>query len=796
MVDPHLISRWQGQVLLRPDFSDADLMVFLLRRTQFTSYHEACSALAKPCINWRNIHNKVDADNEFGRFVEDFGDVLRITTYMVDHSISASIRGSSGLITLSPALIAEYFLLGIDNFAITKELASHWTREDLWDPSTGTTLLDLISITRRHFLAWCQTTGNRHTMELLRKQAEREEDIPLGLSTMRTFSRGATPSGPGTKRRSGGGFKGTPQNKYVPERHEREGSKFCTFCNVTKGNNPIGHTVFECKDPRCTRSKVPKELRFKIGEADQPARSGSVVRGRGGRGRRVSRFRGRGRGGHFRGHKGRGQYRPIYYINTQEDTSSTSSPSENVSASSSMTSHRRIDRFSNRVGNTGNFPNRKQINAINHNKSIADIGNPVNNSPTAQQFLLNTLQFHKPSSDINSIFGINSTVSENHIRSQRSPFLRLEILINNVKMIATIDSAAFYWAITEDLANKCNMSINRDDTIEFLPANNVSSKSLGSANGILSFNVGSIAHQVHYRHTLPIIPGSNKLLIGIDMLKTLGLQTDDGLFIRLDKKHRTLSNAESEFDSRIAQHSIGTLDNQSSSPSDFEEQLTRSGCELKLDDDNNKLRLTSLLRIFSDVFSETPNRKGIDCKPPTIPFRDENAIVHKPARRLNPSKMEIANKRFDELIEMGYAVESNYKFSSPIVLVIYPDGKKPRLTGDFSGKDGVNAHTISAEPNLPRISDILEFLSRADFIATLDLPKAFWQMNVAEKDIEKTSISIPGRSIMFKKTCFGLKNISAVFQNVMMEIFQIDGVFIYIDDIIRVGTTFDEFYKR
>ncbi|KAL0208714.1 hypothetical protein P9112_011301 [Eukaryota sp. TZLM1-RC] len=270
-------------------------------------------------------------------------------------------------------------------------------------------------------------------------------------------------------------------------------------------------------------------------------------------------------------------------------------------------------------------------------------------------------------------------------------------------MIATIDSAAFCSVITEDLANKCNMSINRDDTIEFLPANNVSSKSLGSAN-----------------------------------------------------------------------------DCQSSSPSDFEEQLTRSGCEIKLDDDINKLILTSLLGIFSDVFSETPNRKGIDCKPLTIPFRDENAIVHKPARRLNPSKMEIANKIFDELNEMGYAVESNYKFSSPIVLVIYPDGKKPRLTGDFSGKDRVNAHTISVEPNLPRISDILEFLSRADYIATLDLPKAFWQMNVAEKDIEKTSISIPGRSIMFKRACFGLKNFPAVFQNVMMEIFQ----------------TFDEFYKR
>ncbi|KAL0206453.1 hypothetical protein P9112_001760 [Eukaryota sp. TZLM1-RC] len=192
------------------------------------------------------------------------------------------------------------------------------------------------------------------------------------------------------------------------------------------------------------------------------------------------------------------------------------------------------------------------------------------------------------------------------------------------------------------------------------------------------------------------------------------------------------------------------LNNQSPSPSDFEEQLARSGCEINLDDSNNKLKLTSLLKLFSDVFSDIPNRKGIYCNPLTIPFRDENAIEQKIARRLNPSKMEIANKIFDELIEMGYAVESNYKFSSPIVLVIYPDGKKPRLTGDFSGKDGVNAHTISVEPNLPRISDILEFLSRADYIATLDLLKAFWQMNVAEKDIEKTSISIPGRSIIFK----------------------------------------------
>ncbi|KAL0215595.1 hypothetical protein P9112_007779 [Eukaryota sp. TZLM1-RC] len=558
---------------------------------------------------------------------------------MTDLTIPDLIRGSSGLITISPALIAEYFLMGLDNFAISSELLPVWTRESLWDSPNRTTLLDLISTTKRHFLVWFFTAGNKPTMDVLRNRAN-EEEISLGFTAMRTYSRGVTPSAQApTKRarRSGGKSRGTPQHKYIPEKHERERSKFCTFCSNVEGNNHVGHTVFECKEPRCARSRVPKEERFRLGDQETPASRGSVERGRGGRGRRVHRFKFRGRGGRFRGHKGRGQYGPIYNINTTEDISSNASPTESKPTRSSTVPHRRINN-SNRNSRTGNFPDRVHINAINHKQSTTDLANPVNNFPTAQQNLSIPLQIHQTCSDINSIFDINSTFSGNHIRYQRSPFLRLEISINDIKMIATIDVAAFCSVITADLTEQCHMSINSKDTIKFLPADNVSTKSLGIATGILSFNVGSIAQQVHYKHTLPIIPGSNKLLIGTDMLKALGLQTDDGFFIRLDKEHRILLNAELEFDSRIAQHSIGTLNNHSPSPSDFEEQLARSGCEIKLDDSNNKLKLTSLLGIFSDVFSETPNRKGINCNPLTIPFRDENAIVHKPARRLNPAK--------------------------------------------------------------------------------------------------------------------------------------------------------------
>ncbi|KAL0209881.1 hypothetical protein P9112_009965 [Eukaryota sp. TZLM1-RC] len=49
---------------------------------------------------------------------------------------------------------------------------------------------------------------------------------------------------------------------------------------------------------------------------------------------------------------------------------------------------------------------------------------------------------------------------------------------------------------------------------------------------------------------------------------------------------------------------------------------------------------------------------------------------------------------------------------------------------------------------------------------------------------------------MFKRAAFGLKNVPAVFQNVMADIFSGEGVFIYIDDFIIIGSTFDEFIER
>ncbi|KAL0208229.1 hypothetical protein P9112_010816 [Eukaryota sp. TZLM1-RC] len=449
---------------------------------------------------------------------------------------------------------------------------------------------------------------------------------------------------------------------------------------------------------------------------------------------------------------------------------------------------------------------------------------------------LNPLKRFRESS--NPVGSIHSVILSRVAEDQEScnGELWLTCTINNVEVQGEIDNGAAFSALSMDLASKCNMTVNDNKTVEYLSANGIRSTTLGCASGVLALNVGSLATQVFLRIEFQIIPGTNNFLIGRDLLQTLGLRTEHGFNINLDREHRTILNAECEFDNRICQpiRFIEQLSNKSDLGNDFghstfRHELDELGCRICLDDIRDEERLVVLLEKYRNVFSGLPHPDGIDCQPMTIPFYGESKVVKRKPRRLNPEKQRVAEEIFNELIRNdavrqmntrrrernlieiqrnlliqyefnnnsnGFAVPAKSQFSSPICLVIYPDHRKPRLTGDFSGIGGVNDLTKPAEANLPRISDILEFLSKANYITTLDLPKAFWQLKIAEEDIDKTTVSIPGMSISFKRACFGLKNVPAVFQNMMMEIFDSEGVFIYIDDIIIVASTLDEFLSR
>ncbi|KAL0225774.1 hypothetical protein P9112_013098 [Eukaryota sp. TZLM1-RC] len=351
--------------------------------------------------------------------------------------------------------------------------------------------------------------------------------------------------------------------------------------------------------------------------------------------------------------------------------------------------------------------------------------------------------------------------------------LQLNFSINNVEVKGIIDSGATCSVVTEDVISNCNMA-RSNETISYKIADGTTSQSLGTASGTLSIRLGSVTQIIHVKHKFSIVPGHETILIGGDLLSHLGLMNNKGIYIRMDDT--------SEFDHRISQASevVNVFTR-------WLKHINSSACIINLDKDHFKKSLLQTLKEFEFVFTLKPHAEGIDCPPMEINFYNKDVRVRRLPRTLNPARLEVVNQIFDAL---------NHEFSSPVCLVVYPDHRKPRLTGDYSGKDGVNANTIPVEPNLPRISDVLIFLSQANYIGTLDLPKAFWQLKIAEKDWQKTALSIPGKSIMFKRAAFGLKNVPAVFQNVMADIFSGDGVFIYIDDIIIIGSTFDEFIER
>ena len=96
---------------------------------------------------------------------------------------------------------------------------------------------------------------------------------------------------------------------------------------------------------------------------------------------------------------------------------------------------------------------------------------------------------------------------------------------------------------------------------------------------------------------------------------------------------------------------------------------------------------------------------------------------------------------------------------------------------------------------LPRVDDTLDTLAGAKWFSTLDMISGYWQVEVAEKDQEKTAFCTPDGLFEFKVMPFGLCNAPASFQRLMDLVLaglQWSSCLVYLDDVIVVGKTFSE----
>ena len=165
--------------------------------------------------------------------------------------------------------------------------------------------------------------------------------------------------------------------------------------------------------------------------------------------------------------------------------------------------------------------------------------------------------------------------------------------------------------------------------------------------------------------------------------------------------------------------------------------------------------------------------------------------IKQPSRRLPISDQEIVNAEVERLLEEGLIEPSDSPWSSPVVLTTKKDGT-PRLCVDLRR---VNNVTRKDAYPLPNIQECLDSLSGAKWFCSLDLACGFWQVEVDERDQDKTAFVTKKGLFQWKVVPFGLCNAPATFERLMEKVlrglqWQICNLFI--DDLVVHGRTFEE----
>ncbi|TPX29986.1 hypothetical protein SmJEL517_g06300, partial [Synchytrium microbalum] len=199
--------------------------------------------------------------------------------------------------------------------------------------------------------------------------------------------------------------------------------------------------------------------------------------------------------------------------------------------------------------------------------------------------------------------------------------------------------------------------------------------------------------------------------------------------------------------------------------------------------------LKALLFQYREAFASNPDRPTPANAVHGIDTGTSGPVKSRPYK-VDHSKRQYIAERIEELLHNKVIRPSRSPWSSPVVLVPKKDGSI-RFCVDYRK---LNLATIKDSYPLPLQEDLLNNVDKT-WYTTLDLAAGYWQIPVAEKDIEKTAFVTHEGLYEFLVMPFGLTNAPATFQRVMdMALVGLKWqcCLVYLDDIIVFSNTFDQ----
>lgn len=202
-------------------------------------------------------------------------------------------------------------------------------------------------------------------------------------------------------------------------------------------------------------------------------------------------------------------------------------------------------------------------------------------------------------------------------------------------------------------------------------------------------------------------------------------------------------------------------------------------------------RLRQFLKKYVDIIAGDPKNPGTNLKVKHNINTGDNVPIKQRAHRLSQKEQEIEKKEVINMKQNNIIRDSKSPWTSPVVLV----RKKDETTRFCIDYRKLNAITKKDVYPMPRVDDTLEKLAGMKLFTTLDLASGYWQVEVEEKDKEKTAFICSLGLFEFNVMPFGLCNAPATFQRMMDEVLSGLKDVVgrdYIDDLIIGSKGFEE----
>ncbi len=183
-----------------------------------------------------------------------------------------------------------------------------------------------------------------------------------------------------------------------------------------------------------------------------------------------------------------------------------------------------------------------------------------------------------------------------------------------------------------------------------------------------------------------------------------------------------------------------------------------------------------------------------DLRPTDVPIEhtfkltDYEPIYHN-LRRQPPKWDAIIEEHVTKMLNNGIISASTSPWSFPVVIASKKDGST-RFCIDYRK---LNKRMISDRFPIPNASEILESFDGCIIFTALDLFSGYWQIQLAEDLKDITTFTCKYGTFRFEVMPFGLTNAPRTFQRFMQHVLRgIDGVRVYIDDIVIFSKTIEE----